>query len=130
MTPSLLHDLLGPLHMHFLAARAAYRGYLENGRSFLFARSLRRVNVSARTLLMSRGHLLPRPLQEDAAALIAHYDVWLTLWDAHRKALKPALSDPFVFENSFTYPKEAEDRIEALFAELWGVQQGLNSPAP
>ncbi|HEY0097262.1 MAG TPA: hypothetical protein VGB96_23250 [Archangium sp.] len=115
--------------MHFLAARAAYRGYLENGRAFLFARSLRRVNVAARTLLMSRGHLLPPPLQEDAAALVAHYDVWLTLWDAHRKALRPALADAFVFENSFTYPKDSEGRIEALFTELSGVQEGLNSPS-
>lgn len=117
-SPSLLHDLLGPLHMHFRAARAAYRGYLDNGRTFLFAKSLRRVNVSARALLMARGHLLPPELREDVAALVAHYDVWLTLWTEHRRATQPALSDPFVFQNSFTYPKEAEARLEALFETL------------
>jgi hypothetical protein len=117
-SPSLLHDLLGPLHMHFLAARAAYRAYLDNGRAFLFAQSLRRVNVSARTLLMARGYLLPAALQEDAAALVAHYDVWLTLWTQHRRSTRPQQSDAFVFENSFTYPKEAEARLEALFETL------------
>jgi hypothetical protein len=104
--------------MHFLTARAAYRFYLDNGRTFLFAVSLRRVNRAARALLMSRGHLLPPELQPAAAALVAHYDVWLTLWAEHRRSLMPALSDPFVFENSFTYPRDAEQKIEALYIEM------------
>ena len=118
MHPSLLHDLLGPLHMHFLAARTAYLAYLDNGRGFVFAQSLRRTNGAARELLARRGYLLPAELQADAAALIAHYDVWTALWIDHRRRTMPGPNDPFVFENSFTYPREAEQRIEALYAQL------------
>ena len=124
-----LHDLSGPLHMHFIAARRAYGDYLANSRRFLFARNLRRINVSARALLLGRGYLLPPALQEDAAALIAHYDVWLTLWSEHRLKTRPTLDDPFVFENEFTYPKAAEARLEAHYAELCSGAAGRSGRA-
>ena len=117
-TNPLLDELLGPLHMHFRVARGAYRDYLAHGKSFLFASSLRRTNLSARALLLGKGYLLPPDLQEDAAALIAHYDVWLTLWEDLADRLKPAPGEAFVFENSFTYPKEAELRLEELHRKL------------
>ena len=116
----LIDELLGPLHIHFSAARQAYRDYLEGGRSFLFACSLRRTNEGARALLLSKGHLLPAERQEDALALVRHYDAWMTLWDLHREATRPGPGDPFVFENDVTYPAEAEARIEALYAEISG----------
>ena len=116
----LLGELLGPLHMHFLGARAAYRDYLANGRSFLFASSLRRINLAARALLLDKGWLLPEALQPCATALVGHYDVWLTLWEEHAARTRPAPDDPFVFENRFTYPREAEAQLERLYAELRG----------
>lgn len=115
---ALLSELLGPLHMHFLNARAAYQAYLEDGRSFLHACSLRRINVSARTLLLTKGYLLPEDLQPSATALIGHYDVWLTLWDELAERSRPAPDDPFVFENRFTYPREAEQALERLYEAL------------
>ena len=118
MTHALVDDLLGPLHMHFLCARKAYGDYLANGRRFLFALSLRRINLSARGLLLTKGHLLPAELQQEAAALIGHYDVWLTLWMEHRRQTRPGLDDMFAFENAFTYPREAEARLEALYESL------------
>ncbi len=114
----LLDELLGPLHMHFACARAAYRAYLEEGRTFLHACSLRRINLGARALLIGKGWLLPEELQVHAVALIGHYDVWLTLWEAHAERTEPAPSDPFAFENSFTYPREAEQALERLYEEL------------
>jgi hypothetical protein len=116
--PRLLDELLGPLHMHFLSARAAYSDYLENGRIFLFASSLRRINEGARSLLMAKAWLLPDDLQPDAVALIRHYDVWMTLWDELNARLAPAPGDEFVFENAVTYPREAEQRLEALYEGL------------
>lgn len=115
---ALLDELLGPLHMHFRSARTAYQDYLANGRSFLWASSLRRINSAARSLLLAKGYLLPAELQDDAAALVRHYDVWLTLWDDLAERTIPALNDPFVFENSVTYPRDAEDRLEQLYAAL------------
>ena len=111
-------ELLGPLHMHFRAARVAYADYMANGKSFLFASSLRRINGGARDLLLARGWLLPERLRKDAAALVRHYDVWTTLWDDLAARTRPALDAPFVFENAVTYPREAESRLEQLFEEL------------
>lgn len=106
--------------MHFLCARQAYADYLGAGRTFLFARSLRRINGSARGLLMTKGHLLPADHQGDAVALIAHYDVWRTLWMEHRRATRPKLDDMFAYANAHTYPKDSEARLEALYQELAG----------
>ena len=116
--PGLLDDLLGPLHMHFLAATSAYADYLAAGKSFLFACSLRRTNASARQLLLDRGWRLPESHQADAAALLRHYDAWLTLWDAHSERLRPGPGDPFVFANDVTFPKDAQERLEALYRRL------------
>ncbi len=110
--------LLGPLGMHFLAAGQAYEDYLQNGRSYLFACSLRRTNASARQLLLTWGHLLAAEHTADAIALVRHYDVWLTLWDKHSAALKPAMADPFVFENSVTFPRDAQERLMKLDERL------------
>ncbi len=114
----LLHDLLGPLHMHFLCARAAYADYMASGKSFLFAQSLRRTNGSARELLIHKGYLLPEPLQQHAVALIRHYDAWITLWDELAARAQPQPHDPFVFQNEVTYPKDAELALERHYEEL------------
>jgi len=114
----LTDELLGPLCMHFRSARAAYQDYLANGRSFLWANSLRRLNSAARLLLLAKGHLLPDELQEDATALIRHYDVWLTLWDDLAEHNRPALDDAFVFETRVSYPGDAEDRLRGLYDKL------------
>lgn len=111
-------ELLGPLHMHFRAARAGYADYMANGKSFLFASSLRRINGGARDLLLARGWLLPEPLRDEAVALVRHYDVWVTLWDDLAARTRPTFDAPFVFENAMTYPRESEARLERLFAEL------------
>lgn len=115
---ALLDELLGPLHMHFRGARTAYEDYLANGRTFLWANSLKRINGAARALLLAKGYLLPDELQDDAAALLRHYDVWLTRWDDHAERTAPALDDPFDFENSVTFPRDAEERLERLYRTL------------
>jgi hypothetical protein len=118
--PRLLDDLLGPLHMHFRAAAAAYADYLAEGKSFLFAVSLRRTNASARELLLAHGWRLPESRHADAVALLRHYDAWLTLWDDHEARLRPGAGDPFVFANDVTFPKEAQERLETLYRRLRG----------
>lgn len=108
--------LLGPLHMNFLAAEQAYSDYMANGKSFLFACSLRRINAGIRELLIERGHLLPPDRQGHALALIRHYDVWLTLWDDLART-EPATEEPFVFENPVRFPKAAQEEIERLYRQ-------------
>ena len=114
----LLDELLGPLHMHFLCARAAYRDYLANGRTWLWACSLRRINSAACSLLISKGYLLPDELQDAAIGLVRHFNVWLTLWDDLAERTHSAPGDPFVFENEVTYPRDAEARLEQLYESL------------
>ena len=109
--------LLGPLHIHFLAAARAYGDYLENGKSFLFACSLRRTNASARQLLLTYGHLLPDDMQGHAIALLRHYDVWLTLWDQLAEEEKPSMEQAFVFENPVRFPREAQQALEDLLEQ-------------
>lgn len=114
----MLDDLLGPLHMHFRVAASAYADYLAGGKSFLFASSLRRTNAAVRELLLGRGWLLPEDLQADAAALVRHYDVWLTLWDDLAGRSRPAMDDPFIFANAVTFPRESQERLEVLYRRL------------
>lgn len=114
----LVAELLGPLHMRFRAAKAAYRSYLEQGRIFLFAQNLKRINLSSRALLLDKGWMLPEAHRAHALDLVAHWDVWLTLWEELAARASPRSSDTFVFENSFTYPREAEEALERLFADL------------
>ncbi|MEO5774307.1 MAG: hypothetical protein ABIQ32_09355 [Sphingomicrobium sp.] len=105
--------LLDPLRRHFTAADAAYRDYLANGRTFRSASRLRECNSAARQLLADFGALLPPQYHADAAALKDHYDVWIKLWDEHASATRPLPEDPFVFENSVTFPKDAQERLVA-----------------
>ena len=121
----LLHQLLGPLHMHFKAAKAAYHRYLSNGKSFLFAVSLRRINSSARQLLLDKGYLLPEERQADAVALIEHYDVWLTLWDDLASRGPIAFGEPFVFENKVNYPRDSEQRLGELYRMLTAAAENV-----
>lgn len=125
----MLDDLLGPLHMHFRVAASAYADYLAGGKSFLFANSLRRTNMGVRELLLGWGWLLPEGLQADAAALLRHYDVWLTLWDDLAGRLAPGMEDPFVFANAVTFPGASQERLEALYRRLRAERDNCGSTA-
>lgn len=100
--------------MHFLAADQAYADYMANGKSFLFAGSLRRINESARQLLLAHGYLLSADDQRHAIALLRHYDVWLTLWDELAEQMRPAPDDPFVFDNPVSFPARAKEALIEL----------------
>jgi hypothetical protein len=106
--------------MHFLAAGQAYADYMDNGKSFLFACSLRRINASARELLLTHGHLLPKEMQPHAITLLRHYDVWLTLWDELAASMKPSLDQAFVFENPVQFPKDAQQALRQLYERIRG----------
>lgn len=115
---ALLDGLLSPLHEHFLAARTAYRAYLDDGRTFRQACELKRINLAARALLVDKAEMLPPEHQASAAALIRHYDAWLSLWDAHAERIRPEPGDVFAFANAATYPREAEQELERWYERL------------
>jgi len=117
MERDLLDEFLGPLHTLFRRSRQAYDGYRAHGQSFLFARIIKECNEAIRDLLLRHAHRLPGPLQDDALALIGHYDVWTVSWNDLRDRINPGLDQAFVFETLVGFPKEAERRLESYYEQ-------------
>jgi hypothetical protein len=104
-------QLLGPLCMHFRRGEIAYQNFHADGRQFLFAKILRENNREIRSLILSKGYLLPLEQQQNAINLVAHLDVWLELWEhlAATKSHKP--EDKFCFE-SCKYPQDSVAKLK------------------
>ncbi|MFI4861170.1 MAG: hypothetical protein ACIAXF_10855 [Phycisphaerales bacterium JB063] len=114
----ILNDCLGPLTMHLRRAQAAYRGYLEDGKTFRRALVLWDANNALRQHLLDTGWLLPEPMQEEATRIIAHLDIWAALWTAHRASETPTLEDVFAFANDDRFPGQAESALKHYFEQL------------
>jgi hypothetical protein len=117
MPEILVSELVGPLSIHFRRGEAAYQNLLSDGRQFLFAKILRDNNREIRSLILSKGHLLPFEQQQNAIELVAHLDVWLELWEdlAATTAHKP--EDKFSFE-SCKYPQAAATSLKEFCLAL------------
>jgi hypothetical protein len=107
----LISEILGPLSMHFKRGEAAYQNFHVDGRQFLFANILRDNNREIRSLILSKGYLLPLEQQQNAIDLVAHLDIWLALWEdlAATKIHRP--DDKFSFE-SCKYPQAAATALK------------------
>jgi hypothetical protein len=107
----LTSELAGALSLHFRRGEAAYQNFHADGRQFLFAKILRDNNHQIRSLILSKGYLLPFEQQQQAIELVAHLDIWLELWEhlAATKAHKP--EDKFSFE-SCKYPQVAATSLK------------------
>lgn len=107
----LISELLGPLSMHFQRGEAAYQNFHSDGRQFLFAKILRDNNREIRSLILTKGYLLPLDQQQNAINLVAHLDIWLELWEqlAATKTHQP--NDQFSFE-SCKYPQAAATALK------------------
>lgn len=117
LSENIVDELLGPLSIHFEAADLAYNDYLDSGGSFLFACSLRRINASARGILLAKAYLLGGEMRSYAVELIRHYDVWITLWDEHAATNKHAFSDRFAFESALPFPHDAKQSLKRYLDE-------------
>ncbi|MBC7949785.1 MAG: hypothetical protein H7Y42_18015 [Chitinophagaceae bacterium] len=111
-------ELSGQLYMLFQRSASAYRDYLEGGKTYFFARILRTYNNATRELLLEKGYLLSEELQQDALALITHYDIWMEKWDDLETRMKPAPNDEFVFPNDHVFPKNAASNLEREYQRL------------
>ncbi|XAM01273.1 hypothetical protein OT109_07750 [Phycisphaeraceae bacterium D3-23] len=116
--PRILNDCLGPLMMHLTRAQAAYRGYLDDGKTFRRALVLWDANTALRQHLLDTGWLLPEAMRHEATRIIAHLDIWAALWVAHRESDKPQLEDEFAFANDDRFPGDAESALKQYFEEL------------
>ena len=108
-------DLLGRIYMQLQRSQLAYRNYHEDGRKFLHAKILRNCNESLRNEILTQGYLLQNDLRRHALELVKHLDVWMEKWQAHELLSEPSLDTEFIFENRFTFPRQAAESLENAF---------------
>jgi hypothetical protein len=121
-----LSELFGPLYMQFERTKRAFDRW--NGKNlYLEAHVVREGNQVARDLLLSKGHLLPPHLIEDAGKLIEHYDAWLEAFDRIRNESSASQDTTFVFvgPEGYPFPQEAERKLRAEFHELQRTLYGV-----
>ncbi len=112
--------VLGPLNMQFDRTKRAFERWRDQN-IFLEAKVVRVGNETIRDLLLSKGHLIPPEILEDAGKLIEHYDVWLEKFEKQRLSEKPDLETKFIFvgTDGFPFPVEAEKKFRSKFSEYW-----------
>ncbi len=131
-----LSELIGPVYMHLdrtskVAARYRITTYKEKGKSYYDAMLMRKSNEEVRSLLLGKGYLLPETLRSYAHKLVAHYDLWLSRFDAKLNEEKPT-SDS-IFDIGFTeesFPEDAlkafQDAYNSLRKDLYGIEASRN----
>ena len=109
-------EFLGKLVILFGRSKITYKQYIENNRSFTYAKILRETNTQLRNELIGKSYLLSHELRQEALKLINHYDFWLQRWDDLFSSDTFKLDDTFVFSNNCTFPKESEDKLIKEFS--------------
>jgi hypothetical protein len=113
-----LAELLAPAAMQLERTKRAFdrwgapNQWIEN-------KIIREANAAVRDLLLTKGHLLPPSLREDAQALIEHYDRWLEEFDRIRVQEKSEEGYVFTGPKGFGFPREAEQHFLDYFRQTW-----------
>lgn len=118
-------DLLAPLHMQFDRTEHAFNRW-HNKNLYLEMKVVKVGNETIRDLLLTKGHLIPPDLREDAGKLIEHYDVWLEKFEEMRLSEKPDLNTTFVFvgPDGYPFPTGAEQKFRETFRAYWNDLYG------
>jgi hypothetical protein len=113
-------ELLGPMYIQFDRTRRAFDRWGELN-LFLEAKVIFVGNITIRDLLLTRAHLIPPDLREDAGKLIEHYDRWLEEFEKLRGTKDPDLATPFTFAGpaGFPFPSDAEEKFKVAFSKFW-----------
>jgi hypothetical protein len=114
-----LFELLGPMRMQFERTKRAFARWNQKN-LYLEAKVVREGNQTIRDLLLSKGHLIPPHLMDDACRLIEHYDAWLEAFDRIRGANTTGGEEAFVFvgPDGYPFPESAEVNFSAEFRKL------------
>jgi hypothetical protein len=112
-----LRVVLEEVYKNLQSSRQAYLAYLENGKTYRYAKLLMKYNTAICEQLVAGEKILPSELWPDAKALLEHYEIWMAKWLSLERDLSPADEDVFVFQNTHTFPREAAQRIEAAYLE-------------
>ena len=65
-------EFLGKLVILFGRSKITYKQYIENNRSFIYAKILRETNAQLRNELIEKSYLLSHELRQEALTLINH----------------------------------------------------------
>jgi len=109
---------LGKIYINFKRSEIAYRNYMDNDKKFIYAKILKSCNEKILHLLIDNAYLLSDELVKDSMKLISHLDIWIEKWNDLENKQKPNIEDGFVFENKFTFPREAAQNLENEFLKL------------
>ena len=121
-----LFELLGPLQMQFERTKRAFDRW-DRKNLYLEAKVVREGNQIIRDLLLTKGHLTPPHLMEDARRLVEHYDAWLEAFDRVRGETSTSSNTAFVFvgPDGYPFPSTAEVHFKAEFRKLQGELYGV-----
>lgn len=113
-------ELLGPVNMQLDRTQRAFNRWTSKN-LYLEAKIIKEANQTIRDLLLTKGHLIPPELLEDAGKLIEHYDVWLEKFEKQRMAEKPDLESPFTFAGpeGYPFPRQSANCFQDKFQEYW-----------
>ncbi len=113
-------ELMGPLYMQFDRTRRAFARW-QGENLYLEAKVIREGNIAIRDLLLSKSHLIPPLLLDDAGKLVEHFDRWLEEFEKERGSKARDLQSAFVFvgPQGFPFPREAEKKFIQAFKHMW-----------
>ena len=113
-------ELLGPLYIQFDRTKRAFNRW-QSQNLFLEAKVIKEGNLTIRDLLLTKSHLIPPELLEDAGKLVEHYDRWLEEYERIRSSQNPGLHAPFVFvgPQGYPFPNDAENKFRNVFKQMW-----------
>lgn len=123
MKQQTLTELLIPMVNQLDRTQQAFNRWTSKN-LYLEAKIIKEGNQIIKDLLISKAHLIPPDLQEDASKLILHYDVWLEEFARVRGGKEPDTTQPFVFVGPKGYPfprvsaQRFIDRMKLLQKEL------------
>ena len=95
-----------------------YKEYMENGKTFRYAQVLKLHNMAVNKLLTNNNALVPQEYIKDVEAIIEHYTIWTAKWDELKAELNPVPDDVFIFQNEHRFPRDAVQKLEAVFDNL------------
>ena len=119
-------EFLGPLYIQFDRTKRAFNRW-QSKNLFLEAKVIKEGNLTIRDLLLTKGHLIPPELLQDAGRLIEHYDRWLEEFERIRNTQDPDLDAPFVFvgPQGYPFPTDAEAKFRNAFTQMWAELYGV-----
>lgn len=105
------------LALLFELSQKHYKLYLENSKTYLYAKSIYRTNEEIVRLI--KGHRIDitnKSDHDDFLALLVHYDIWMSQFEILEKQLNPLEETTFMFvrpENTPAFPKVFCDSLAA-----------------